>query len=126
MLKAKDPAVVQKAESYLAASQQLSFTSLSVFELLYGLLAKQALRQAKEFLAFTVEHEEIVPTAEDYRLAAQIRADLRRSGREIGRVDPIIAACALNRDIELVTGNLRHYEAIWDVGFAIRLANWRV
>ena len=85
--------------------------------MLLGLYVKEATQQIKKATAFLKSHEELVPSSEDYWLAAEINAALRRAGRPIGDADPLIAACAINRDMVLATGNTRHYQFVIDVGF---------
>jgi predicted nucleic acid-binding protein len=58
-------------------------------------------------------------------LAGRIYAELERSGQPIGRADPIIAAIAITQNLLLATGNTRHYERIQQLGFALRLTNWK-
>lgn len=120
-----DPLVLQNASDYLDEYAQLTFTSISVYEILYGLQAKNAIRQTETFLELIEDHEEIVPTRDDYRMAAAIRAAMQQAGTPIGNADPIIAACATRRSIRLVTGNTRHYSYIQNAGFALQLLNWR-
>jgi len=93
---------------------------------LYGLKAKPAPQQAIRFLQLIGGHHEIVPDADDYRAAADIRAAMHLAGTEIGRADPIIAACAYRRRLVMVTGNIKHYQYIVKAGFPIQLENWRV
>jgi len=117
--------VLQKASDYLDEHERFSFTSISVYEVLYGLKAKPALKQAERFLSLLAAHEEIVPDAQDYRVAAGIRAAMHLAGTEIGKADPVIAACAFRRNLPLVTGNTRHYQFVIDAGFPLDLENWR-
>ena len=46
------------------------------------------------------------------RVFGQIRADLERDGNILPDADLQIAATALYHDLELVTGNLRHFQRI--------------
>jgi tRNA(fMet)-specific endonuclease VapC len=59
-------------------------------------------------------------------LVGHIAGDLDRVGRPIGRCDPMIAAVALTRGLELVTGNTVHYQRIQQLGYPLTLANWRI
>ena len=123
--KAKDQIVLLNAANYLDFHAQLTFTSVSVYEVLYGLGAKGATGQMRDFAEVISEHEELLPTATDYRMAAEIRAKLKRVGTPIGSIDPIIAACAISRELPLITGNTRHHGFIRDAGYALQLLNWR-
>ena len=117
--------VLRHASEYLDEHGQLTFTSISVYEVLYGLKSKPAAKQADRFQALLEGHDEIVPEAEDYRVAADIRAAMHLAGTQIGKADPVIAACAVRRRFLIVTGNVKHYEFIRRVGFAIEVENWR-
>ena len=57
--------------------------------------------------------------------AGRIYADLERTGQPIGRADPMIAAVAIQQGLTLVTGNLSHYQRIKDLGYELKLDNWR-
>ena len=59
-------------------------------------------------------------------IAGRIYADLERSGRTIGRADPMIAGTAIQHGLVLVTGNLNHYVRIQELGFPLKLDNWRI
>lgn len=123
--KAFNQDVAHNATIYLGFHPQLTFTSVSVYEVIYGLRLKKATRQLREFLDSITEHDEIVPESADYRLAAAIRADMQLAGTNIGSHDPLIAACAINRAMPLITGNTRHHSYISDAGYALQLINWR-
>ena len=108
--------VLSNTNYYLDEHPQLTFTSVSVHEVLYGLHAKAAARQIRDFHALIAPHDEKTPDSRAFRIAAEIRAALQRVGTPIGAFDPLIAACALSRDLPLVTGHLRHYGYIQSLG----------
>jgi len=59
-------------------------------------------------------------------LAGEIAGDLDRVGRPIGRCDPMIAAVAIRHGLELVTGNINHYQRLQPLGYPLTLVNWRI
>ena len=120
-----NPTVSGHAKRYLDQHTVFTFTSISVYEGLWGYKAKPAPLQADRFLQLVSVHDEIVPDREDYRAAADIRAALQLAGKEIGKADPVIAACAYRRGLVMVTGNTKHYQFVIDAGFPLTLANWR-
>ena len=117
--------VLARASRYLDEHGNFTFTSISVYEALYGLKAKPAPLQAARLLELVTIHDEILPDETDYRFAADIRAAMHLPGTEIGRADPVIAACAYRRHLAMVTGNAKHYQFIVDAGFQLDLENWR-
>jgi tRNA(fMet)-specific endonuclease VapC len=123
--KGMNPSVTARANLYLDQRQVLTFTSISLYEVIYGLLAKGATVQSAKMVLLLSSHDEIVPESQDYRLAAEIRAALHIGGTPIGTADPVIAACGIRRNLTLVTGNTRHYQYVIDAGFTMKLDNWR-
>lgn len=71
----------------------------------YGLLYKDAKKQLKKFTDF-VELNKVIPmTMRTAKIAAEIHADLRKKGREIGHTDTLIAGIAIANDLLLITNN---------------------
>lgn len=62
---------------------------------------------------------------ESAEVAGRIYADLERTGKTIGRADPMIAGIAVSNALVLVTGNRDHYERIQSLGYPLQLENWR-
>ncbi len=60
------------------------------------------------------------------RIFGMIRADLERGGNILPDADLQIAATAMFHDLELVTGNLRHFERISNLRLNRILASARV
>lgn len=125
ILKAKNAKVLDSARNYSRTHQHFTFTSITVFEILFGLMGIKSETQVKSAEEVFAKNEEIVPNAEDYRLSAGICATLRSKGTPIGIVDPLIAACAINRGLGVATGNIRHFQYIRDAGFEFHCENWR-
>jgi len=57
--------------------------------------------------------------------AGKIYADLERTGQPIGRADPMIAAIAIQHNLTLVSGNTDHYQRIQNLGYSLKIENWR-
>jgi tRNA(fMet)-specific endonuclease VapC len=58
-------------------------------------------------------------------LAGRIAGDLERFGQTIGVADTMIAAIAIENDLELVTGNTSDFQRVKQLGYPLVLANWR-
>ena len=125
ILKGRDPQVDRRKSEYLAVHHRLTFTSATVMETLHGLYRKDAVAQARVAEEAFAMNIEIAPTPSDYRLAGRILGALSLRGTPIGVIDPLIAACALNRNLILATGNLRHFGFVAAAGFPLRLEDWR-
>lgn len=62
----------------------------------------------------------------DTIVAGRIDGALAKSGKGIGVNDVLIAATAIQYGLTLVTGNFRHYDRIRNLGYPLKLDNWRV
>ena len=83
--------VVNNVDEYL---KQFGFISLSIityYEILNGLLYKDAKKQLKKFENFVALNNVLLLTLKSTKLSANIQADLRKKGREIGHTDTLIA-----------------------------------
>ena len=69
---------------------------------------------------------EVLPFAEAADLAGRIGAALDRIGQPIGLADTIIAAIALEHGLEMVTGNMAHFQRVQQLGYPLTLSNWRI
>ena len=122
---AVDKQVMRNAANYVAAHSVITFTSVTLYEIITGLEQNQAQGKLVRTKQMLHQNDEIVPESEDYALAARILGTLRRTGKEVGYSDPLIAACAIRRGIAIVTGNQKHFSFIHNAGFPLNLQNWR-
>jgi len=124
ILKGKNRQVEANKTAYAAEFSQLTFTSATVLEVLYGLERIGARAQLQRAEALFAKHEEIPPTPQDYRLAAEIAGALDRQGTHVGLIDPLIAACAIRRGLAVATGNVSHFSYMRRAGYQFVLYNW--
>ncbi len=108
------PVVIPKAREYLLEHGQFTFSIITRFEILRGLKAKGATRQAIVFDEFCARNTILPLTDEVVVKAADIYADLRGRGELIGDADILIAASALVRGLGVVTNNEAHFQRIRD------------
>jgi predicted nucleic acid-binding protein len=125
-LKGHDSNVRRHAAAYRLAHGQLCVTVVTVMEVVKGLHRVGRESQVQLLLSLLALKEVIDFDCAAGELAGRIHADLERAGQPIGWADTVIAAIALRHDRELVSGNLAHYERIRQLGYPLRLANWRV
>jgi len=124
-LKGHDATVADRAARYAEEHGVFTFTSVTVFEIVFGLEFKGAARQLSNVLAWLDQNEEITPTAADYRRAATIKAVAARQGSVIELPDCLIAATAARLERPIVTGNTEHFRAIQRTGLELEIENWR-
>lgn len=124
-LKGHNANVVARAEAYAKEYGAFAFTSITVFEIVYGLELKRASGQLAKVTAWLKLNEEIAPIAADYRSAASIKAAAQRQGCVVEFPDCLIAAIAVRLDRPLVTGNTGDFRAIQRTGVGLVIENWR-
>lgn len=117
--------VAARSAAYAKQHRVLSFTSVTVYEILFGLELKGAASQRGKALAWIEQNEEITPAAADYRLAATIKATAKMQGAVVELADCLIAATAVRMGRPLVTGNTGDFQAIQRTGVKLALDNWR-
>lgn len=98
-----------------------SLSSITRYEVLRGLKARGAARQAARFEAQCQASVVLPLTDEVVVTAADLYAWLHRAGQLIGEANSLIAATALVNDLTLVTNNLGHFRRIPD----LRVTTWR-
>jgi len=109
VIKRKNPLILQRANAYLVRYRWLTFSSITRYEVLRGLKAKNATAKLARFAAFC-RREIILPLNEDIiDIAADIWVTLRRAGQPIGELDYLIAATALHHGLAVATRNVAHF-----------------
>jgi tRNA(fMet)-specific endonuclease VapC len=103
----------------------LSVAAITIAEIVRGFEKAELYQLKADFLRFSETLDIISTDFEVAALAGEILGVLDRTGTPIGHFDPLIAATALIYDRLLVTGNTKHYQRIVELGYPLRLDNWR-
>lgn len=123
--KAVDKGVVRQARQYLDEFGRFTLSTVTVMEVARGYYLASRLDRLQSFVD-SLAINEILPFEQSTGLlAGKIDAELIRLGQPIGRADPMIAATAIEHSLELVTGNVDHFSRIRDLGYPLKLSNWR-
>ena len=121
VLKRKNINVVRHSADYLVQHGQFAISSITWYEVLRGLLEKNATTQLAQFRTFC-GNSLLLPVADDVlERAAQLWVAGRRQGLAPKDADLVIGATALVHGRMLVTGNTQHFAWIQQ----LNLANWR-
>lgn len=98
-------------------------TSVSKFELVYGLIQKPRVREAYgkqlQLLFQQIGHLGFDDNCAE--IAANIKYQLKCGGTPIGLEDVLIGAIAIHHSFTVVTSNVRHFEKIE----GLNLENWK-
>ena len=106
-LKGRDPAA--SAMERAVKESACYITSVSVYELLFGVARAQKQIGEQELLGLMI----ILPLDEAAaRRAARLHDDLIRRNQEIGVKDVLIAAICLEHNLPLLTTNERHFSRV--------------
>jgi len=110
----------ERARSYLKAHRQFTFSILTRYEILRGLLAKKAARQLVTFGQLCATSRVLPLTDAIVVQGAAIYADLLRRGELINDADILIAATAIVHGLAVVTNNEKHFRRMRD----LQIENW--
>ena len=107
-----------------AKPHDVSLSSITVFEIDYGLQLKPSLRkQLNAQLQAIYRKVQIIdfsPT--EAKVAAKVRSNLKQAGTPIGYYNLLIAATAKVHNLTVVTSNTREFSRVID----LKLENWRL
>jgi tRNA(fMet)-specific endonuclease VapC len=118
------PACVQAhAQQYRALYGRYTITAVTVAELARGSVRQGSSQAWLEQLLAQVEVLPLDTAAA--RLAGQVYGELERVGQGIGWADSLVAGIALVRGRVLVTGNVRHFMRVVELGYPLEVVNWR-
>ena len=112
--------VIAKVNEHLAEYGFISLSIITYYEILNGLLYKDAKKQLTKFEDFVELNKVILLTIRTTKIAATIQADLRKKGIEIGHTDTLIAGIAMASEMQLITNNTEHFKRIK----GLEIANW--
>ena len=104
--------VIVQVDEHLKLYGFVSLSIITYYEILNGLLYKDARKQMLRFEQF-VELNKVLPlTIRTVKVSAKIQSDLRKKGTEIGHTDTLIAGVAMASELQLVTNNTDHFKRI--------------
>lgn len=114
--------VIQKIDAYLVVNGFIHLSVITYYEVLNGLLFKDAHAQLQRFQQF-VQLNQVLPVNLTIATSgAKIFADLRKINQIIGHNDVLIGATALEYDLTVVTNNVNHFSRIP----GLSIDNWTI
>lgn len=125
IIKARNTHLMRIAHAYRQQYGRYTISTVTLTEMVKG-LQKRAREDRIQGLITRLASEELLPLdLEAAVIAGRIYGALEKSGRTIGRADPLIAGIAVANNLTLVTGNTKHFERIVALGFPLLLDDWR-
>ncbi len=110
----------ERARSYLEAHRQFTFSILTRYEVLRGLLVKKAAKQLAAFDQLCAASRVLPLTDAIIVQGAAIYADLSQRGELISDADILIAATAITHRLSVATNNEEHFRRIRN----LQIENW--
>lgn len=107
-----DPVVVQNLNVYLDYYDVLEINLITYYEILSGLLAKNAFKQLSVFEDFISENSILLLTEKSVKISAELYSTLRKAGNRLDDIDLLIAGLAIENDMTLITNNVKHFSRI--------------
>lgn len=107
-----EPRATARARTYLLEHGRFTFSVITRYEVLRGLLVKGAVRQQLAFDRLCAASTVLPLTDEIVHYAAAIYAALHSRGALIGDADILIAATALAHGLAVATNNEAHFRRI--------------
>lgn len=115
-----DKTVIKNFEIYLNHYDLIEISIITYYEIVGGLLAKNALKQLSIFENFVVDNLVIPMTENSAKISAELYSTLRQSGSTVDDIDLLIAGVAIDNDMTLVTNNENHFNRIP----GLKIDNW--
>jgi len=117
-----DAIVVANFQKYLAKYEIIEISLITYYEIMSGLLYKNALKQLEIFNDFVSENVVIAATEESCKISSEIYSKLRNNGELIDDIDLLIAGIAIENEMTLITNNTNHFGRI----SGLNLENWKI
>ena len=112
--------VIKKVAEYLTEYRYINISVVTYYEILNGLLYKDAKKQLQQFIKFA-EYNKILPfNVKAAKKSAKLYAELRKIGKTISHNDVLIAGTAITNNLILVTNNTEHFSRINE----LKIDNW--
>ncbi len=116
-----DEIVVRNFENYLHYYDLIEISLITYYEIVGGLLSKNAMKQLKLFEEFVAENLVLPVTENSARISAELYSGLRKNGQTLDDIDLLIAGIAIENDMVLITNNESHFGRIQ----GLKIENWK-
>jgi tRNA(fMet)-specific endonuclease VapC len=117
-----DSAVIKHVKNYLNKFHIIEISIITYYEIVNGLLAKDATKLLTIFDDFVNQNMVVPLTEKSCKISAELYSRLKRKGEIIDDIDLLIAGIAIENDMILITNNVKHFKRIPD----LRIGNWKV
>lgn len=115
-----DPIVVKHFNHYVQLYNKINISIITYYEVLSGLLHRDARKQLDRFQEFVRENQVLPLNSEAVEQAAYLYAQTRKQGIPVDDIDILIAGIALAHGMKIATANTNHFSKLP----GITIENW--
>lgn len=116
-----DEYVLSNFVRYFEYYDIIEISVITYYEIIGGLLAKDAKNQIKAFEKFISQNIILPLTDKSAHISAQLYATLKQKGNIVDDIDLLIAGIAIENELVLVTNNEEHFNRIPN----LEVCNWK-
>lgn len=114
--------VVHNFSYYLESFELIEISIITYYEIVSGLLSKDAFKQLELFEEFVSDNIVIPITERSCKISAELYSTLKRKGEVLDDIDLLIAGTAIENELAIVTNNERHFQRIP----GLKVENWTI
>ncbi len=107
-----DPEVTAYFASYLTRHKKINISIITHYEVMSGLMHRDARKKTALFLDFVSKNNVLPLTEQSVKISAEIYAELRKAGKPLDDIDLLIAGVAVADNLVLATHNQKHFARI--------------
>lgn len=116
-----DKIVVENFKNYIKEYDLIEISIITYYEIMSGLLYKDAYNQIEIFESFVADNYVITLTEQSCKISGEIYSKLKREGKIVDDIDILIAGIAIENELTLITNNEKHFERIP----GLKIENWK-
>ncbi len=119
-----DEKVKRNFRDYLEFFNEIETSIITHYEIVGGLLAKDAKKQLKFYEVFIYQNTIVPLTEKSVSISAELYGKLKRTGNIIENIDLLIAGIAIESEMILVTNNESHFSRLTEIS-DLKIENWK-
>ncbi|MBC6425860.1 MAG: type II toxin-antitoxin system VapC family toxin [Ekhidna sp.] len=119
-----DEEVKRNLRDYLNFFDKIETSIITHYEIVGGLLAKDAKKQLKIYEIFISQNSIMPLTEKSVSISAELYGKLKQTGNVIENIDLLIAGVAIENEMTLVTNNESHFARLSEIS-DLKIENWK-
>ena len=119
-----DATVKRNFRAYLDFFKKIETSIITHYEIIGGLLAKNAKKQLGFYEVFISQNSIVPLTEQSVDISAVLYGKLKRTGKIVDNIDLLIAGIAIENGMTLVTNNEKHFARLTEIS-NLKIENWK-